>query len=66
MACPKNAIPLAKENPDWTKGPNGKTKIICQDCGWKGNLPEMLCDPSPNGTETLWCPQCHTPNWIFD
>ena len=65
MSAPECAITLEEKNENWAKGSSSRAGVTC-DCGWKGKVPDLLCDPRPNATTTLWCPQCRTAGWVFD
>lgn len=67
MSAPKNAIPLRKEEPIDPVSPSFYWAPVECECGWKGELGDLLCDPDdPDPPENdLWCPQCKTKGWYW-
>jgi hypothetical protein len=36
------------------------------DCGWNGDVTELIPDDPDSSTSTLRCPQCTSSGWIYD
>jgi hypothetical protein len=60
MSAGPDAIPMWQENAKWKQ--NAKEPVQCYGCEWKGQAYDLLCEAD---SQTLWCPQCRSTNWVF-